>query len=134
MRSETHPDAYANIDSDDLIDLVSDRAAIDSFRAEAVTTAVLRALAERMGREPLRPVTAQLPRRLQVATRAAGTPRDMSLCDFLRRVCELAMVQPHGVKRDVRAVFSVLDDATSGDRLEDIADRLPAEYETLFAA
>ncbi len=51
---------------------------------------------------------------------------------FVQRVADRALVDFDAARVGVRAVFRTLREAVTGDKFEDVLDRLPREYATLL--
>lgn len=124
--------ARSVIGSEELIKRVRRKTAIDIFRAQAMVTATLQAMAKMVGTDAIAPISAQLPKELSVATRVATVPRVVPLPAFLDRLSAIAIVDSGGVRADVRAVLATLNETIEGGHLTEILSGLPPEYRELL--
>lgn len=103
-------------------------------QAFIATSATLRTLAERLGTDEARHLSAQLPEGIGqflvgVPPAAVVITRD----EFLRRVSRREGVELPISIFHARAVLDTLQHAIPADDLHDVLQRLPADYASLFA-
>jgi uncharacterized protein (DUF2267 family) len=123
---------------DEFVERVKRRADLDRLEAERAAHAVLETLAERLVADEVDDLQAALPKPLREALQrgkvhAHGTPRAMSLDEFVDRVARKEDVGVDEAFEHTRAVFATLAEALPPKELRDILHELPRGYrETLL--
>ena len=104
--------------------------------AQRATRATLMTLGERIGREEVNDVFAQLPREIVQSFPPIETPRaeDFGLDEFFGRVAARAGADADAAQQYTRAVFSTLQEAITSGELADVLMRLPGDFTGLFQA
>jgi uncharacterized protein (DUF2267 family) len=98
------------------------------------TRATLRTLAERLGPDDARQLGAQLPDGIgQFLIGVAPMPRTLTRDEFLERISERAGVKLPDSTFQARAVLDTIQRAVPDDEMQDVIERLPADYAPLFA-
>lgn len=130
------------MDHDTFIGHVQDRAHLGSRgEAQRATRATLETLAERIPAGLAENLAAQLPHEvgehMRRVTHAADEPEEgerFGRGEFLDRVAERAGggVEPQDAAHWARAVFAVVDEATSGSLTHKVFDSLPDDVRTLL--
>lgn len=102
--------------------------------AMRATRATLETLAERLGPDETRHLAAQLPHEIQLFLADAGMamPERFSSNEFLLRVCAREGIDLPESTHHARAVIDVLTEAVSPGDIDDVLERLPADYRPLF--
>ncbi len=133
------------MDRDQFIRLVRERAGVaasrrldgmpltDAEMAETLVRATLQVLAQRISGGEARDIARQLPPPLDEWLRPEhekAEPFDLEV--FVQRVADRTLVDVDAARVGVRAVFRTLREAVTGDKFEDVLDRLPREYATLL--
>jgi uncharacterized protein (DUF2267 family) len=114
---------------DDFIDAVSGRMGVAVDKAEDLTYATLRTLAERITGGEARDLAAQLPRPLRDLLIPSAEPAEaFDLGEFIRRVSERAGVNAAEAAAGTQAVFATLRKAVTGGEFHDILTQLPTEF------
>ena len=117
---------------DTFLDMVTQRARVDSDRAVALTRATLRTLADRLTSGEAYDLAAQLPQPLQMPLRPATEAAERFPADeFVRRTAERAGVDGSTARTGVRAVLTTLREALSGGEFDDVMTQLPRQYHDL---
>jgi uncharacterized protein (DUF2267 family) len=103
-------------------------------RAEAITLATLRTLAERITGTEARDLTAQLPSELKdpLAVNVTERAEYFDLDEFARRVADRADIDLDQAYSGVRAVFATLRGAVSHGEFDDVLAQLPNEFQLLL--
>ncbi|MFG2041428.1 DUF2267 domain-containing protein [Dactylosporangium sp. NPDC048998] len=103
-------------------------------KAEALTTAALRTLAERIVGGEARDLAAQLPKDLQEPlTSGVDQPAErMALEEFVHRVAARAEVNFTLAREGTRAVLETLRDAVSEGEFDDVLAQLSDEYHEML--
>lgn len=125
----------ADVDSDEFVQRVQGAAELDDARnARAATEATLRTLGEHLTAGEAADVDALLPEDLRGFLTATSdeTPGDFSVDEFYRRVSEREGTDPTEATTHVRAVMDALAETVGENRLLDVRDQLPSEYDSLF--
>jgi uncharacterized protein (DUF2267 family) len=103
----------------------------DALRA---TRATLQTLAERLGADEARHLSAQLPQEIQrYLDQPAAAPERFSSDVFLDRVSKREGIDLPVSVHHARAVLDVLQQAVSAGEVQNVLDRLPEDYQRLFA-
>jgi uncharacterized protein (DUF2267 family) len=126
---------------DDFIGQVQNRARLASRGdAERASRATLETLAERVPEGLADNLAAQLPheigehlRRTEIFA-GAGTGERFSRQDFIARVAERAGVREQQAAYLIRTVTEVVDEATQGGIMDNVAESLPADIRQLVTA
>lgn len=126
---------------DDFIGQVQNRARLPSRGdAERASRATLETLAERVPEGLADNLAAQLPheigehlRRTEIFA-GAGTGERFSRQDFIARVAQRAGVREQQAAYLIRTVAEVVDDATQGGIMDNVAESLPADIRQLVTA
>src|SRR5579875_2783955 len=99
---------------DEFITKVAGRADVSLERADALTAAVLRTLAERISGGEARDLADQLPAELKPHLAGADEPAQAFDADeFVRRVAERAGEDPEKARAGIRAVFTTIREAAT---------------------
>lgn len=121
--------------SDEFVRKVQERAK-KTTGAEAVTIieATLETLGERLPRDERSGLAAELPAQLKayVGKREKTLPAPYGLEEFYNRVAGRSGLGLREAIKQSHAVMSVLQEAVSAGKLQDVRRQLPAEYEELF--
>lgn len=122
---------------DEFIGQVQHRARLDSRgAAEAATRATLTTLGERLAGGKPSNVAGQLPQEIRLhLEREDGPAESFGVRDFYARVAEResAGTDLPEAAFHARAVLSVVDEATTGGDLQQVAQQLGDDYAELFA-
>lgn len=126
---------------DEFIGQVQNRARLSSRGdAERACRATLETLAERVPEGLADNLAAQLPheigehlRRTEIFA-GAGTGERFSRQDFITRVAQRAGVREQQAAYLIRTVSEVVDEATQGGIMENVAESLPADIRQLVTA
>jgi uncharacterized protein (DUF2267 family) len=117
---------------DQFVDLVAQRANVPRDRAQALTDATLRTLAERITGGEARDLAAQLPEELKPSlSGAAETAEAFSRKEFVRRVAERASLDEDAARDGARAVMVTLREAVTTGEWDDITSQLPEDFNEL---
>ena len=118
---------------DEFISKVVERSDLDREAAEALTTATLRTLAERITGGEAEDLAAQLPAQLKPPlTAGVEEPAEpFDVAEFIRRVAERAGVDEDTALASQGAIFSTLREAVTPGELDDIISQLPQEFRGL---
>ncbi|MEA2320356.1 MAG: hypothetical protein QOD81_206 [Solirubrobacteraceae bacterium] len=123
---------------EEFLDRVRRRADLDLVEAQRAAETVLETLAERLVEGEVEDLQAALPGQFREALQRGrvhvrGTPRRMSLDEFVERVARKEDVAFDEAFAHTRAVFGTLAEALAPKELRDILHELPRGYrETLF--
>jgi uncharacterized protein (DUF2267 family) len=125
-----------DVQYDELIEKVAERAGTDRETAQALTVATLQTLAERITGGEAEDLAAQLPEPLKraIPERPAGTAEAFDLAEFERRVADRAALDQDSVEHHVRAVFRALREAVTEGEFDDVLAQLPNEYRAVTTA
>jgi len=122
---------------DEFIKHVQSVAQLDSRQAaEQATRATLETIAERIVGDEASQLAAQLPAELGQSLRGheGENGNFFSLQEFYRRVSQKAGVEPVAAAMQVRAVFTVLNQAVTPGEFADVKANFSDDYSELFAA
>lgn len=119
---------------DEFIKRVQSTARLSSLGdAVAAVRATLETLAERVTREEVRDLTAQLPRELAYyLEHRAETLDKFGLDEFLKRVSQREPAGLPTATYHARVVIAVLQEAITKGQIDDIRGQLPDEFAPLF--
>ena len=116
------------MDKTEFVDSVARHAGISKRRAQALTHATLRTLAERIDAGEARDLAARLPEELRPYVFTPSETGDRFGLDiFVQRVSGRAEVDGELAKAGVRAVFDTLRAAVPPGAYDDVVGQLPAE-------
>jgi uncharacterized protein (DUF2267 family) len=117
---------------DPFVDLVAQRANAARDRAQALTDATFRTLAERISGGEARDLAAQLPEELKPGlTGAEETAEPFTVDEFVRRVAERAGVDEDTAREGARAVMVTLREAVTTGEWDEVTSQLPGDYSEL---
>jgi uncharacterized protein (DUF2267 family) len=117
---------------DTFIDMVAQRAGVESEPAVDLTRATLETLADRLTGGEALDLAAQLPQPLQAPMRSPGESAEpFGAQAFVRRVAERANVDEAMARTGVRAVFTTVREAVTGGEFDDVMSQLPREFRDL---
>ncbi len=121
----------------EIFGMVQNRARLpDLESAMRATRATLETLSERLGQEEARHLGAQLPREIgRYLTEPRGEPAGerFDSDEFLARIAKREGVDLPESVHHARAVLEVVGSAVSEGEMDDVRDRLPDDYNRLFA-
>ncbi len=120
---------------DEFMTKVGQRADVSLKTAEALTTATLQTVAERISGGEAEDLAAQLPAELK--PHLASTDENAQGFDaeeFVRRVAERAGMDPERARAGVRAVFTTVREAVTSGEVDDITAQLPKDFGELVGA
>jgi uncharacterized protein (DUF2267 family) len=123
----------SDVEYEEFITKVAERAGVEREQAEALTVATLQTLAERITGGEAEDLAAQLPGPLKTALpeRPGGTAEAFDLDEFERRVADRAGASHGDVETGIRAVFQTLSEAVSSGEFDEILSQLPNEFRPL---
>jgi uncharacterized protein (DUF2267 family) len=114
---------------------VAQRADVSLEKADALTSATLRTLAERISGGETEDLAAQLPTELKPLLMRADEPaQPFDAEEFVRRVADRAGTDPDQATTAVRAVFTTLREAVTTGEIDDITSQLPKDLRGLIGA
>ncbi|MEV4631534.1 DUF2267 domain-containing protein [Micromonospora sp. NPDC049523] len=117
---------------DTFVDMVAQRAGVDSDTAIDLSRGTLQTLADRLTGGEAIDLAAQLPQPLQALLRS---PRDAAerfgAQEFVRRAAERASVDEAAARTGVRAVLTTVREAVTGGEFDDVMAQLPREFRDL---
>jgi uncharacterized protein (DUF2267 family) len=117
---------------DPFVDLVAQRANVARDRAQALTDATFRTLAERISGGEARDLAAQLPEELKPGlTGAEETAEPFAVDEFVRRVAERAGVDEETAREGARAVMVTVREAVTTGEWAEVTSQLPGDYSEL---
>jgi len=118
---------------DQFIDLVAQRADVALSRAQALTYATLRTLAERISGGEARDLAEQLPAELKpmLSELVDENAESFDVDEFVRRVAERASVDGEVTREAVRAVMVTLREAVTPGEWDEVTSQLSADYNEL---
>ncbi|MDQ1622048.1 MAG: hypothetical protein QOH19_466 [Actinomycetota bacterium] len=118
---------------DQFVDLVAKRANVAPSRAQALTYATLRTLAERISGGEARDLAAQLPAELKpmLSELVEETAEDFDVDEFVRRVAERASVDGEVAREAARAMMLTLREAVAPGEWDEVTAQLSADYNDL---
>ena len=117
---------------DTFIDMVAQRAGVDSEAAVDLTRGTLETLADRLTGGEAMDLAAQLPQPLQATMRnPADAAERFGAPEFIRRVGERAGVDEATARTGVRAVLTTVREAVTGGEFDDVMSQLPREFRDL---
>lgn len=122
---------------DEFIKHVQSTAQLESRQAaEQATRATLETVAERIVGNEASQLAAQLPAELGQYLRGheGENGHHFSIKEFYQRVSEKAGVEPVSAATQVRAVFTVLNEAVTPGEFADVKANFSPDYHELFAA
>jgi uncharacterized protein (DUF2267 family) len=121
------------MDFDDFLNLVANRADVGWDRAQALTDATLRTLAERISGGEAKDLAAQLPTELQPSLSGAEETAEVFPVDeFVRRVAERAGVEEDAALNGARVVMVTVREAVTSGEWDDVLAQLPKHYSDLL--
>ncbi|WP_326558229.1 DUF2267 domain-containing protein [Micromonospora sp. NBC_01796] len=117
---------------DTFVDMVAQRAEVDSDTAVDLSRGTLQTLADRLTGGEAIDLAAQLPQPLQAVMRS---PQDAAepfgAQEFIGRVAERATVDETAARTGVRAVLTTVREAVTGGEFDDVMSQLPREFRDL---
>jgi uncharacterized protein (DUF2267 family) len=117
------------------IERVAGQAQVTLGQAEALTTATLQTLAERISGGEARDLAAQLPKELQGPLDKKREPAEaFDVNEFIRRVSTRAGTDLDTAGRGARSVFQTLNAAVTTGEFEDVLSQLPKQFRELIPA
>ena len=120
---------------DEFMTKVGQRADISLEAADAVTSATLRTLAERVSGGAVAELAAPLPDELQAHLADADEPAEPFGADeFVRRVADRAATDADRATSGIRAVFVTIRETVPPGTLGSVETQLPKEYAGLVGA
>lgn len=120
---------------DEFITKVGGRADVSLETADALTSATLQTLAERIsGGEAAQLATYLPPEFRPQLTGAEELAQPFDSQAFVRRVAERAGTDPERAATGIRAVFATLREETPREELRDVLTQLPKDYSSLVGA
>jgi uncharacterized protein (DUF2267 family) len=123
------------MDQDEFMTKVGQRAGVSLENADALTSATLMTLAERISGGEAEDLAAQLPTELKALLMGADEPaQTFSAEEFIRRVADRAGTDSEQATAGVRAVFTTLREAVTPGELDDITAQLPNDFQGLVGA
>jgi uncharacterized protein (DUF2267 family) len=121
------------MDFDDFLSLIANRADVGWDRAQALTDATLRTLAERISGGEAKDLAAQLPTELQPGLSGAEETAEVFPVDeFIRRVAERAGLEEDAALNGARAVMVTVREAVTSGEWDDVLAQLPKHYSDLL--
>ena len=119
---------------DDFVAKIQDRGEYpDRYEAERVTRLVLGVLSQRLDRNEVEDLAAQLPLPAGAwLTEHPGPAAAFGVQEFLGRVASGAGATVRTAQWDASAVLSTVAEAVSGGELNDVLSQLPSGYAALF--
>jgi uncharacterized protein (DUF2267 family) len=120
---------------DEFMTKVGQRADISLEAADAVTSATLRTLAERVSGGAASELATPLPEELRTHLADADEPAEPFGADeFVRRVADRAATDADRATAGIRAVFVTLRETVPSGTLDNVETQLPKEYAGLVGA
>lgn len=117
------------MDNNEFVDSVAKRSGTPPERAEALTRATLRTLAERIDGGEARDLAAQLPEQLRAYVFAPSeTGHRFGLDIFVQRISARAGVDEALARAGMRAVFDTLRESVTPGEYDDVISQLPADF------
>lgn len=131
-----HPTAQGNhMKHDEFMTKVGQRADISLSAADALTTATLQVLAQRISGGEAQDLAAQLPKELQAPLTGADEPaQPFDAEEFVRRVVAESGLDPDRAEAGIRAVFTTVREAVEPGELDDVAAQLPKDLKKFVVA
>jgi len=121
------------MDFDDFLSLIANRADVGWDRAQALTDATLRTLAERISGGEAKDLAAQLPTELQPGLSGAEETAEVFPVDeFIRRVAERAGLEEDAALNGARVVMVTVREAVTSGEWDDVLAQLPKHYSDLL--
>jgi uncharacterized protein (DUF2267 family) len=123
------------MEQDEFLTKVAQQADVSLEKADALTSATLRTLAERISGGEAEDLAAQLPTELKPFLMPADEPaQPFDAEEFVRRVADRAGTDPDQATAGVRAVFTTLREAVTPGEIDDITSQLPKDLRGLIGA
>jgi uncharacterized protein (DUF2267 family) len=120
---------------DEFMTKVGQRADVSLEAADALTSATLQTLAERISGGEAADLAAQLPKELQPHLRGAEEQaQGFDVDEFVRRVAERAGTDTDRAEVGIRAVFDTLRETVTAGEIDDIMAQLPAGFRRLVGS
>jgi uncharacterized protein (DUF2267 family) len=123
------------MEQDEFLKKVAQQADVSLEKADALTSATLRTLAERISGGEAEDLAEQLPTELKPILMPADEPaQPFDAEEFVRRVADRAGTDPDQATAGVRAVFNTLREAVTPGEIDDITSQLPKDLRGLIGA
>ncbi|WP_329110383.1 DUF2267 domain-containing protein [Micromonospora sp. NBC_01699] len=117
---------------DTFVDMVAQRAGVDSDTAVDLSRGTLEVLADRLTSGEVMDLAAQLPQPLQATMQGpADAAEPFGAQEFINRAAQRADVDETTARTGVRAVLTTVREAVTGGEFDDVMSQLPREFRDL---